>query len=79
MKDALRQRWLDVLLAERHRRRDVSSYADEACERLLAELDEMGERMRAAPGWVEPTEAERQQNLADLEAWFHEHGYGGGS
>lgn len=35
----------------------------------------MAERMRAAPGWREPAEAERQQILADLEASFREHGY----
>ena len=66
-----------MLLAERNRRRDASGQEDEAREKLIAELDEMAERMRAAPGWREPTAEERRENLAYLEAWFSEHGYPG--
>lgn len=45
-------------------------------ERLLDTLEMMGARLRAAPGFVEPTPAELTQSMQDLDAWFRDHGYG---
>ena len=53
-----------MLLAERNRRRDASGQEDEAREKLIAELDEMAERMRAASGQLQaaPSSARRRLN-----------------
>jgi hypothetical protein len=77
---AIRRALLTRLIAaagrERERRQAAARAVDEAArEEFLAKLDEMAERMRAAPGWREPTEEEQQRNLAYLEDWFRQHGY----
>jgi hypothetical protein len=70
--------WLVALEAERRYRSGVEAAvaADGARERLLAKLDMMAERARAAPGWVEPSAAETAQNVREIKALFRMHGYG---
>ena len=46
-----------------------------ARERLIATLDEMAERLRAAPDWVEPTAEESKQNFQEVKAWLRGRGY----
>jgi hypothetical protein len=36
----------------------------------------MGQRLRADPNFVEPSEAENAQSTKELERWFRERGYG---
>jgi hypothetical protein len=61
-------------VSERERRREAAA-RDDPRERLIAKLDEMAERLRAAPDWREPTEEEQEANRQHLNAWFREHGY----
>ena len=44
-------------------------------ERLIAELDQMAERMRAAPNFREPTTEEQAAATAEIMEWFRERGY----
>jgi hypothetical protein len=76
-----RQRWLDLLpcsRAEIARRRAAAFEAEggDATEKLLVQLDAMAERLRAAPDYVEPSEAQKAQWGQELDAWFRNHGYG---
>ena len=72
--EKLRSAWLRLLRAELGRRSAYTT-TDDARERLIAELDQMAERMRAAPGWVEPTAEERRQGVAEIEDCLRERGY----
>lgn len=67
--------WLEMLNTEIARRRaaKLEAAGGDARERLYRELDLMHERIRAAPGYVEPTAAEKAKALRDLDQWFAEH------
>ena len=67
--------WHALLRAEHNRRRQDDPN-DDAREQLLAKLEEMGQRLRADPNFVEPTPAEKAQSARELERWFRERGYG---
>jgi hypothetical protein len=57
-----------LLLAEQRRRNPVSAFdRDAAIEQLLAKLDEMGERLRANPNFVEP---DPEDSRRMLDEWF---------
>jgi hypothetical protein len=77
-RDALRQEWLAKIEAEIERRKAAKFEAAGGDPRawLTAKLEEMGQRMRAAPDWVEPTPDEQAQSARALDVWFREHGYG---
>lgn len=65
----LQRDWLAAVEAEIDRRKMARAAEDEAVvEKLLASLDVMGQRLRADPGYVEPSAAER----AEIEAAFEE-------
>jgi hypothetical protein len=66
-----RERWFERLHAERERRRDSEFLVDgrDPREVLLAELDEMGQRMRAHPHY-EPPDPEESSRI--LKKWFKE-------
>ena len=74
----LRQRWLEVLRAELDRRdqEDGGASRERRIAELQAQLDVMAERIRAAPDYVEPSEAQKAQWGRALDAWFAQH-YGG--
>jgi CRISPR type IV-associated protein Csf3 len=63
------ERWLQLLTAEHARRQGVDG---DALERLLDQLAEMGKRLRAGPGRIEPTPAEQAQSIKELDRWFRE-------
>jgi hypothetical protein len=74
MKSA-RDRWFEMLAAERDRR----SYGEELLidgqtpiEALLAKLDQMEERLRGTPDFVEPTPEEAAENSRYIDQWFKE-------
>jgi hypothetical protein len=73
-----RQRWLDLLQGEIARRRATAFEAagGDPREELLATLDQMAARLRAAPDWVEPSPDEKAQYARDLDEWFRDNGYG---
>jgi hypothetical protein len=73
--DDRRQKWLKLLLEERSRRGVAAGTIQDPRERLIAELDLMAERLRAAPDWVEPTPEEQERNRQELNRWFRERGY----
>jgi len=75
---ALRAQWLAEIDAEIERRRAAALEAagGDPREPLLAVLEQMGQRLRAAPDWVEPTPDEQAQSACALDVWFREHGYG---
>ena len=61
---------------ERERRRAAERAADEAAgQRLIEKLDEMAERLWAAPDWRRLTPEESRENVGHLNVWFAEHGY----
>jgi hypothetical protein len=71
--EALRRRWIEVLRSELASREE----ADEGGERreqliaaFQAQLDLIAERMRSAPGYVEPSDAEKAQWRKELGAYF---------
>jgi hypothetical protein len=61
------ERWLELPLAERDRRQSVDS---DALPRFLDQLAEIGRRLRAGPGYIEPTPAEKAQSARQLDQWF---------
>jgi hypothetical protein len=65
------QHWYGLLQAERTRRRDSNGRGDAIREQLIARLDEMARRLRAAPDFVELAPVE---NREFLNAWLREHG-----
>jgi hypothetical protein len=71
--EALRRRWLEVLRSELERREEAEA-GGERRERLIAELqarlDVIAERFRAAPDYVEPSEAQKVQWRKELDAFF---------
>jgi hypothetical protein len=70
--------WLDAMAAEIERRQAAKLEAADGDPRawLTAKLEEMSQRMRAAPDWVEPTPDEQAQSACAVDVWFREHGYG---
>jgi hypothetical protein len=74
--DDRRAEWLRVLLAEHERRAiETGGQIDDPRDRLIAELDLIAERLRASPGFVEPTAEERERSRQELNRWFSEQGY----
>ena len=71
-------RRLDAEIERRHAAA-IEAAGGDPVESLLAKLDEMAERMRAAPDWREPTPAQQRKNTHQVEMWFRRHGYGQGS
>jgi hypothetical protein len=71
--ETLRQRWLEVLRAElvyREEGDDGGARREQLVAEFVARLDEMAERMCAAPGYVEPSEAQKAQSRQRLDVWF---------
>lgn len=65
----LQRDWLAAVEAEIDRRKMARAAEDDAVvEKLLASLDVMGQRLRADPGYVEPSATER----AAIKAAFEE-------
>jgi hypothetical protein len=58
-------RGLAAAAVQERKRREAAAQAvdDDVRERLFQTLDVMAERMRAAPGWREPTEEERRASI----------------
>jgi hypothetical protein len=75
-----RERRFERLSIERERRRNAALMVDgrDPREALLAELEEMGRRLRADPNWREPTPEETEESSRKLDMWFRERGYGRG-
>jgi hypothetical protein len=73
-----RTRWIALLEAEIARRHSetLEAAGGDPREQLLAVLEQMGQRMRAARDWIEPTPDEQAQSARALDVWFGEHGYG---
>ena len=63
-RDALRQEWLAKIEAEIKRRQAAKFEAagDDPRASLTAKLEEISQRMRAAPDWVEPTPDKQAQS-----------------
>jgi hypothetical protein len=67
----LRERWLAILRAELASREDVDNDdVGDAREVLYRKLDEMGERLRMAPGYVAPTPEQTALAVQELERFF---------
>jgi hypothetical protein len=71
---AQRRHWLRLLRAEQ-RRRVGTGQAIDYRQKLIDRLDEMAARMRAAPGWREPTPQEKERSRLQLNQWFEQNGY----
>jgi hypothetical protein len=71
MKSA-RDRWFEMLAAERDRRSYPELLIDglTPIDALLAKLDQMGERLRAEPGFVEPGPEESAQHRRAIDQFF---------
>ena len=56
----------------KNRREAIARWQDDGLElpldRLIRRM--MGQRMRSAPDWVEPSETDRKENLARIREWF---------
>ena len=78
MSEDRRTRWITLLEAEIARRHaeTLEAAGGDPRQQLLAVLEQMGQRLRAAPDWVEPTPDEQAQSARALDVWFREHGYG---
>ena len=66
------QHWHQLLRAERTRRLGSNGRGDALREQLIARLEDMGRRLRAAHDFIEPDPVENRDALND---WFREHGY----
>jgi hypothetical protein len=71
MKSA-RERWFERLHAERERRLAAALMVDgqDPREAFMARLVVIGERLRSAPGYVEPSEAQKNQWGKEIDAFF---------
>jgi hypothetical protein len=69
-----RDRWFTRLHAERERRRDAALMIDGRNPRevFIERLARIGERLAAAPDYVEPDEQERKELAREVTAWFKE-------
>jgi hypothetical protein len=73
---ALRQQWLAEIDAEIERRQaTIDAAGGDPREQLLAVLEQMGQRMRAARDWIEPSADEKVQLSRQVNKWFAENGY----
>ena len=64
----------DALKAEQQKRARIRGQAPQMSrEELYKWLDQMHERRKAAPGYVEPTPAQRALTLQDLDRYLSEH------
>jgi hypothetical protein len=74
---ALTQQWFAEIEAEIERRETAKFdlAGGDPRQQLLDKLAEMGDRMRSAPGWVEPAPEQRAEWGRQLDLWFTEHGY----
>jgi hypothetical protein len=73
--EILRQRWLEVLraeLASREEGEDGRARREQQIAEFHAQLNVIAERMRSAPGYVEPTPAEKAQWGRELDLWFRQ-------
>jgi hypothetical protein len=75
---ALRSAWLQGVENEIERRRQatIEAAGGDPRQQLLLTLAAMGERMRAAPDFVESSEAENAQAMVEIETLSRERGYG---
>ena len=75
-----RDRWFERLHAERERRRYAALMVGgrNPREAFMETLALMGQRLAAAPDYVEPTPAEKARMGQKVDAWFRDHGYGRG-
>jgi hypothetical protein len=69
-----RQQWLRILRAEQHRRVGTGQAIDYR-QKLIDKLNQMADRLRAAPDWVEPTPEEKEASRLKLNKWFEQNGY----
>lgn len=67
---ALQRDRLQAIEAEIERRKVTKS--DAPLQRIRNELDQMAERLRAAPDWREPTPEEQERNRQVVEAALKE-------
>jgi hypothetical protein len=68
-REALQDDRLAAIQAEITRRKGAKkATADTSRQRILDQLAEMGERLRAAPDWVEPTPEEQERNTQKVRA-----------
>jgi hypothetical protein len=69
-----RDRWFEQLHAERERRCEAELMIDgrDPREAFMATLALIGQRLCAAPDYVEPSEAQKKQWGKELDAWFRE-------
>lgn len=67
---ALQRDRLQAIEAEIKRRKDTKS--DAPLQWIRNELDQMAERLRAAPDWREPTAEEQEENRRIVEAALKE-------
>jgi hypothetical protein len=70
--EILRQRWLEVLRAELASREEAEGgeLREQRIAAFRVQLNVIAERLRSAPGYVEPTDAEKAQWRKELDAWF---------
>jgi hypothetical protein len=61
---------------KRRRAARIEVSAGNAKDRLLATFKVMGERMRSAPGFVEPSPAQQRHIAQKIERWLRRRGYG---
>jgi hypothetical protein len=64
--------WIEMVKAEIARRKaaKLEAVGGDARERLYREFDLMHERMRAAPGYVEPSPEQKALDLQELDRFF---------
>ena len=77
MSEDRRTRWITLLEAEIARRHaeTLEAAGGDPREQLLAVLEQMGQRMRAARDWIEPSADEKVQLSRQVDKWFAENGY----
>ena len=70
------RRWMASLIAEHNRRQaaKLSAAGGDPRDWLIAKLDQMGERMRAAPGYQPPPPAEAAAISREVEAFLAKRG-----
>jgi hypothetical protein len=76
-----RDRWFEQLHTERERRLAATLMVDgqDPREAFVARLEVIGERLRAAPDFVEPSEAQKREWGKEIDAFFRKrfpHRYG---
>ena len=71
----LQQEWLVGMVTEADRRQaaKLEALGGDDRERLYRMLDLMHERRKMAPGYREPTPAEKAAHMADLDQFFRQY------